>query len=242
MRSIHNEKLGNLESPCFGKFVKNYPKVFHDVNKRPAVSLLDCVFNWTAFYAPQLRRLAGFTNTEHDEYIVRGWKIFKNTNGEPEIRWKVDPAIDKEWRGRDGLPNTDGFFIMKGHPVGSPEPIQPKTEDLVRPAYLNQMTSRKMTKIMAAHGAVDAVDYNYTAAMTGVVPVVNHLEANAPEGAWGPLVEVGSSPERLGKVRLITRVWTNDADIWELPVGSNDERVAATSNVFHFSNLENFWI
>ena len=77
---------------------------------------------------------------------------------------------------------------------------------------------------------------NYTAAMTGVVPVVNHLEANAPEGAWGPLVEVGSSPERLGKVRLITRVWTNDADIWELPVGSNDERVAATSNVFHFSN------
>jgi hypothetical protein len=70
-----------------------------------------------------------------------------------QLKWKADPAREKEWRGIDGRPCSDGFFIMKGVPAGSPEKIPPKTEGLLQDKYLATMTGKTMVEIMTAHGS-----------------------------------------------------------------------------------------
>ena len=232
---IHNDKLGNLESFCFGQLLRNYPKVFHDEDKRPRASMLDCMFDWDAHFRPYVRQISGFTKTAGDEHIVRGWRTDKNKDGVVQLKWKADPALEKEWRGIDGRPCSDGFFIMKGVPAGSPKQIPPKTEGLLQDKYLATMTGKSMLEIMTAHGAPESVEYNMQCARTGVVPVAEWLDDSCPPGEWGRAARVGCSLKRLGTMRMIEKIWPDNGEMWVLPHGANDEHVAATTNAYHYT-------
>ena len=230
---VHNDKLGDMESACLGHYVQNYASVWHTKVSRPDASVLDHVLDWTAYYKDYKRPLSGFTKTDADELTVRGFRAVKDANGVVELRWKMDPALDKEWRGADGSAVSQGFRVLKGIPVGSPEVIAPNPKILCKPAYLKTLLNPSTNRIMTTHGMSDAIQYTYDCAKTGLVPVTKRLEEKAPCGEWGYKCTIGSSLARTGTVRMIDAE-AFDGDPFKLPASMPaDEQAAATSNKYH---------
>ena len=57
--------------------------------------------------------------------MVRGFRIMKQANGTTDVTWKVDPALEAEWRGASGFPNAAGFYMLTNKPDGLPSYVQP---------------------------------------------------------------------------------------------------------------------
>ena len=235
--AIHNDKLGNLDSFDFGHFLRNYPRVYHQDHSRPRASVLDVMADWVKYFRDYLRPLMGFTKTKYDPEIVRGWRIFRNTNGEPEITWKMDPASSEKWRGQDGQEGSTGYFILKGYPPGHPEPVAP-ADSCLQPKYANQLISTSMARVMSMHDAGEHVAFNHQCAVSGVIPVGELLEGadEVPPGEWGPLVAIGAVPSRRGKARIIQELWRKDGKLFDLPRGEFGEHTVALGSDFHASN------
>lgn len=228
-------EVGGLVSADFGSYVRNFPAAFHSDAKRPGASVLDVVFDWEAYYREWFRPLSGFTRTERDDLIVRGFKASKNTHGVVTLKWKVDPALDKEWRGVDGTFGSEGFVVLKGvPPPNAAVTVVPRHEGEQMPRnYLQTMLSTGMQKAMAARNLDDYVMPNYEACKTGRVPVNRVLETHRPPGTWGCLVETGL-PGATAQVRWIAKDGFGTSPL-VLPPGPNGEHLDAASSRYHHS-------
>ena len=237
---LHNNHVGGQTSGDLGHFVKNYKWGFPDKDKRPAASLLDTVYDWKKYYGPALRKLGGFTNTKNDPLSVRGWNIMKDDEATVEVRWKMDPALEKDWRGQDGTPAGQGFSILKHTTQGQPEKETPRPDPFDK-TTIEALGSHKMRTIMQGESLGACVEFNIEAAETGVIPVSAHLEDEAPCGEWGRLCAVGATQENSGEMRLVECIFlgAGRAGIWLLPTGPNNEytlqQAEATENVYHCS-------
>jgi GNAT superfamily N-acetyltransferase len=131
---IHNNQVGQYFSGDLGHYVYNYAKAFR---RSPDASYLEEILDWKTYLAPSLRapdksewggasglesygRLAGWRKSKLNPRAVRGFKVSRGLDGNIDLKWKVDPAIEKEWRGRDGSsgPEARGFYLMKYTPEG----------------------------------------------------------------------------------------------------------------------------
>ena len=92
--TIHNADVGKVMSGDIGHFVHNYDVAY--TKNIANASILTNVYDFKTYYAKHMRKLAGFTKTEHDQAIVRGWKIMRNAKNAVEIRWKLDPGKEKD--------------------------------------------------------------------------------------------------------------------------------------------------
>jgi hypothetical protein len=63
-----------------------------------------------------------------------------------EVKWKKR-AIDKEWRGSDGQPCTEGFILLVAKPPGAPKEVIPERRPM-KSKYLAQLTSPRMQEVM----------------------------------------------------------------------------------------------
>jgi hypothetical protein len=234
--NIHNNPCGNHESADLGQFIFNYPKTFSDATC-PGAHVLDVVYNWKAYYKEFLATkavLQGFTKTKNDIYQCRGFRASRDKNNSVHFQWKVDPATDSDWRGKDGCPGTTGFFMLQRKSDGLPA-VKPPNTDLTGKAHLGQLLAQGTW--LKPYGVVPAAKYNHDCAQHGIIPVSSMLDTSTPTGTWGPLATIGSHPEAQGIVRFIRQVWwpgdTSDAtSIWGLP---SSTKVQATSLEYHFS-------
>ena len=169
VHKIHNQDLGGLFSADFGHLVWNYPKAWHYERNRPVPSVLDKMFDWKGWLTPNMRKLSGYTKTSFDPYSVRGWQVSKSKKtGVTVVKWKMDPAIEPEWRGIDGRFDSEGMHLFTALPQGLPPTIAPG-QDLLPDAYRKSMLSPMMAEMMMAEGTPQAVQYNYDAAQHGEI-------------------------------------------------------------------------
>jgi hypothetical protein len=138
---IHNERVGSMMSGDIGHFVHNYKWGF--LKNVPHASVLMEVYDFKSYYAGHLRTLSGFTKTPKDPSIVRGFKVFRNEDGEVELRWKADPAMEEEWRGENGLPGTRGYIIFASLPSGIPQTVKPNIM-IMKEAHRNELRNPMM--------------------------------------------------------------------------------------------------
>jgi hypothetical protein len=241
---IHNVNVGCYISGDLGHFVQNYIKGFSGISSTasqiPTASILAETLDWTAYYNPVIRKISGFTNTKKDPIPVRGFKIAKNKNGTTDVKWKVDPAIEKEWRGAGGHPHSPGFFMLKSSPKGLPAFVpRPAVTEGIKAMY-GKLRKKNMRAVMASEGLEACVDWNYNAAMESTIPIHRYLEDATPTPEWGRLAEIGAVEGKRGCVRIINEYWDSKlpqdrATLWSLPICPNNSHLAATQNIFHFS-------
>ena len=232
VHKIHNVDVGNCTSGDLGHFISQYVKAWHSDADRPDATILDVMYDWKSYYSTYMRKMAGFTTSKTDPVMVRGWRILRNNDGMVEVKYKMDPAMESQWRGVDGHHASRGFFLLKSQPVGVPQVVPPK-ESIMNAFYRGQLKGAQMQEALDAHGLSPSLRYNYECAAAGTIPVVEQLEPKSPIGEWGPLCTIGT--KHLGKVRFITQLWPGDDPdaMWTLPSGDNQQGTQATSNVFH---------
>ena len=240
---IHNQNVGSQVSGDLGHFVANYPKGFTGhASKRPKASFLAEILDWKEYYSPVLRNIEGFLKSQHSG-AIRGFRFAKGADKSVELTWKMDPALEDKWRGVGGFPNTPGFYMLKGIPEGVPERVVRKTEltTLQEIKAAAKLTNKKMTEALEYQGLAGCAEWNFKVLTEGRIPVHKYLEDSTPVGEWGRLCEIGAVEGMRGPLREIKDYWdptlpATRRTMWSLPVGPNQEHVAATSNIFHFSN------
>ena len=232
VHKIHNVDVGNCTSGDLGHFISQYAKAWHSTADRPNASVLDVIYDWQSYYTVYIRKMAGFTVSKTDPQMVRGWRILRNTEGMVEVRYKMDPGLETQWRGVDGQPSSSGFFLFKSQPVGVPQVVPPK-ETIMSQFYRGHLKGAQMQEALAAHDLTASLLYNYECAAAGTIPIVEQLEAETPVGEWGPLCTIGTT--YLAKVRFIQQLWPADQPdaTWTLPSGDNRQGEKASSNAYH---------
>ena len=238
---IHNQNVGSHFSGDLGHFVFNYKKGFSGSEHQiPAVSILDRTVDWAAYYTPHMRPIAGFTKTKNDPIAVRGFRIARAADNTVDLRWKIDPASELEWRGAGGYPNTPGFFLLKSVPVGLPAFVKPPVLSQEQKEACKKLLSKSMRSTLQTQGLEACAQWNYEAATEDHIPVHAYLEEESSPYEWGRLCEIGAVEGKRGKVRILKDFWNPDLGsdrkaLWTLPKGERGEEVAATSNLHHFS-------
>ena len=241
VHKIHNRDVGGYLSGDLGHFVYNYPKGFSgDISKMPSVSILERTIDWTSYYSPHLRPISGFTKTKRDKAMVRGFRIARSAHNVVDLRWKVDPASEQEWRGAGGYPNTAGFYLLKSTPSGLPPFVIPTEISTVQKETAKRLLSQGMRDALAPQGLEACLEWNYAAATETTIPIHAFLEESQPANEWGRLCEIGAVPGKRGKVRLLKDYWDASQGetrevLWSLPKGDNDEHISGRSNIHHFS-------
>jgi len=231
--NIHNNPCGNHANADLGQFIFNYRKTFSE-STCPRAHILDVVYDWTKYYKPFTNPpLSGFSKTPHDMYTSRGFRATRAVDNTVHLQWKVDPAMDKDWRGKDGNAGL-GFYLLKKATTGFPELVIPKQE-LMKKSGLKELLSHG--SFLQPYGVHKAARFNRDCAEHGVVPIAREVETSTPTGQWGPLVLIGSNENALGSVRFIRRIWwpgeQNEAtSIWSLPPLTLER---ATSLQYHYS-------
>ena len=241
VHKIHNQNVGAHLSGDLGHFVYNYPKGFigHH-SKMPSVTILERTVDWTAYYKDHLRPIAGFTKTKNDKIAVRGFRIARGLDKTVDLRWKVDPASEQEWRGAGGYPGCAGFFMLKNKPTGLPNFVEPPILSIEQKDTAKRLLSKAMKDILSPQGLLPCVGWNYEAATEAHFPIHAYLEDQTPAGEWGRQCELGAVEGKRGRVRILRDYWDAslgvDAKVlWMLPSGHHGEHIAATSNIHHFS-------
>ena len=122
---IHNVDVGLYFAGDLGHWISNFPKAFHkDI---PDAVIVNEVLDWTAYFKDHFRRLSGFWNKPNDPVPARGIRIARDGTGGTAVTFKLDPALEKRWRGADGFPvgvDSPGFYVRLSHPTGRPTAIQ----------------------------------------------------------------------------------------------------------------------
>ena len=238
---IHNQNVAGQVSGDLGHFVFNYVKGFSGKESHiPDVSLLERTVDWIAYYTPHMRPISGFTKTKNDPTAVRGFKISRRELDVVDLQWKIDPASELEWRGQGGYPNTTGFFMMKSKPEGLPTFVETLVVSAESKETAKKLRSEAMRNALRAQDLLECVEWNYAAATEDHIPVHEYLEEHAPNHEWGRLCKIGAVEGKRGKVRLLRDYWdaamgTHRKVLWTLPTGPQQEHIAATTNIHHFS-------
>ena len=238
---IHNVDVGRYIAGDFGHFVRNFPYGFSgDPIGMPTANILKDTLDWKEYYRPHLRTMSGFTNTPADPIGVRGFRVAKSIHGGTELTWKVDPALEKDWRGTGGFPNTAGHYMLTSAPVGLPPKVIIPEADAAQIANARLLTSKNWEHALAPEGLLPCMEWCFQAETAGVIPIHKYLEADTPPGEIGRKAEVGAIADKRGIVRVLEDYWDPKqpqvrAALWTLPEGTNGEHKAATSNAFHFS-------
>jgi hypothetical protein len=236
---VHNQDVANHEAGDLGHFVSNYKKVWSNPDTRPRASILNVMYDWVEYYARPnqcMRPLSGHTKTQFDQYAVRGFLASRGEDSFVDIKFKMDPATEKDWRGNDGHYGSAGFGVLPNGPTkGVPLVKNAKKITSQGVAYADKIL--KFGTMLEPFGLAASCKANYDAAMTGNIPMTRQLEQETPVGQWGPLFTTGSSAENQGNVRLLEKVWwphpeTESPTVWALP---ENTRELATSLKFHFS-------
>jgi len=92
---IHNQNVGANVSGDLGHFVQNYPNGFTSECSRPNANLINRTLDWTKYYAPHMRKIAGFTKTKYYPHAVRGFRIMRESGGNVSLKWKVRTYIQR---------------------------------------------------------------------------------------------------------------------------------------------------
>jgi len=241
---IHNQDVGAYVSGDLGQFVQNYVKGFNGTNsggnQHPRASILGKTLNWTAYYAPVLRRIKGFTKSKNDPIMVRGFRIMKQADGTTDVTWKVDPALESEWRGSSGFPKTTGFHMLTSQPTGLPTEIVPPALSKSHMVKAKLLLGANMKAAMTNEGLLDCVQWNYQAQRDQAIPVHAFRENSVPPGEWGRLCEVGAIEGKRGLLRMLDTFWDTTLPderetLWALPFSADGCHKAARQNQFHFS-------
>ena len=232
--SIHNRSIGKFVSGDIGHFVRHYPYGFH--KHVPSASILTQVYDWKRYYDGHLRKLSGYTKTQADNAVVRGWRIARNAQNEVEVRWKADPAMDKYWRGQDGGEHSAGFTMFNSMPTGVPPLVKPK-EAIMQPEHLAELKGKMFQEVMDAQRLGPCVMWNYNAAKNGGEVPMTPTEDEIPMGQWGKTHLVGAIRGKQGIVRVVEKFFGGDtrATMFAPTVGANQEHLVATGQRFHFS-------
>ncbi len=243
LHKIHNQNVAANFSADLGHFVHNYPAGFatkeHGI---PEASILTKIVDWKSYYAHCVRHISGFIKSQNDPILVRGFRIAKTSTGSVELTWKADPALEKDWRGASGYPNTPGFYMLKTTPEGLPTfvPQKPSTSsrdvkdaqsgdepslhlskqaatEVRKRGYHHQkceatLRGPQFAQILASRGTPAAAEWNFIAATTGKIPVHEYLEASVTPGKWGRLALIGSTAGKRARMRLIESHWNEDAE------------------------------
>ena len=154
-QDVHNNVVGGFFSGDLGHFVSHFWKAW--TTKPPEASYLEKILDWGSFMSPSLPRqrpheedmndenmhgaLAGWRKSKHNPRPVRGFKIGRNIDKSIELRWKVDPALEKDWRGRDGTTGSPGFCLLKCTPEGLPSFVEDVELNEKRKTLLRAMSS-----------------------------------------------------------------------------------------------------
>ena len=230
---IHNADVGKVMSGDIGHFVHNYNVAY--VKNIPQASILTQVYDFKRYYAPHMRKISGFTKTETDPAIVRGWKVMRSATNDVEIRWKLDPGQDPFWKGMDGTATGAGFRIYATHPANFPEPVAPQ-EEILKPEYLKQLKTTHMKEVMHAQELLPCVKWNYNGAKNaGVVPM-EPTEDEIPKGEWGKLHLVGAIEGKQGRMRTVDSIFGGKTrnTMFDPAIGINNEHEVAKNLNFHF--------
>ena len=232
---MHNQDVANHESGDLGHFVFNYEKVWSNPETRPHASIQTKVYDWKTYYKNRdMKALMGLTKTAYDQYAVRAFCASRGKNGLVDLKYKMDPATEVDWRGQDGHAGSAGFTVLPKATTGVPLEVVGK-KALVKEKFARDILG--LAQHLEAFGLVASAEANYEAASTGCIPMTQQVELETPDGQWGPLYTTGSNAECQGNVRLLERVWWphpagTQPTIWALPVATKE---LATSNQFHYS-------
>lgn len=234
----HNESMGIYCAACFGEWVNNYPKCFHNPDRRPGVSVVDVVLDWTNYYSNYMHPLSGFTNTMADPNYVRGFKFFRNENGAVELKFQKDPGLEGDnWRGVDGLVGNSGFFVLRGKVPNVPGLQDPASAPVKTMTYLNQMKNKIMKEQMSAEQMPEAIEFNFQCAHDGRLPYteVDFLEQSIPSGEWGRLCKVGCKKQAQVRIIDMASLVEPGLGLWDLPRGNEGQHLLAKSPSLHIS-------
>jgi hypothetical protein len=177
---LNNKVLGHSVG-TLGQLASLFPQAWQNERKAPDNYVQDVVYNWDKFFQGHIDAIGGCWTHELNEQSVRAFRICRGTNGNVEVRWKVDPADQTPWLGLDGKGGSPGHVVLKSMPHGVP--------DVVLPFYKNVLKEKKHrsafkhTKIRAAMrdaGILDAHAWLMRVADTGRVPIAKWLEAERP--------------------------------------------------------------
>jgi flagellar biosynthesis GTPase FlhF len=241
---VHNQNVAGNFSGDLGHFVQNYGAGFtgaaSEGRMRPTANILSRTLDWTRYYEPVLRPVAGFTKSSGDPIAIRGFRIMKQKDGTIDVTWKTDPALEKEWRGAGGFGKTAGFYMLKSLPLGVPEFIVPQeaTKEALKNA--KKLKSDNMRRCLEQQQLEACVEWVYEAATGGYIPIHKFLEDEAPAPEWGRLCEVGAIRGKRANMRVIHDYWDMSAPatrktMWALPICPKDSHLAASTNHFHYS-------
>ena len=224
---VHNRVAGNYNSATIGEFQRKWEISWRKDHTTPTAVLNDAHLNWYKRYLPHERRIAGFTNSTHDPQSAKAFRIQWSPKGDGvEVLFK--PTVcDPRWLGRDHLPESPGFFMLKQLPPGRPDVIPGNTKVMAK-QYIRQMTaSAVLRQVVAFAGDVDgrlSIEWLRQCAVSGAVPYtfVNVDEAPRPGelvngyDSWGPMVKVGV-PGRDGLFYVMQDSNNSAEDFWALP-------------------------
>ena len=240
---IHNQNVGGCASGDIGHFVQNFPKGYSgELTVRPQASFLSRAVDWISYYEPCVRKIAGFTKSKNDPYMVRGFRVARQQDNTVSVTWKMDPASEKEWRGADGFGGTTGFYMLKSAPEGLPAFVEPPDATEEERLALRKLASKNMQTAMNASGlSLASMEYNHLCALEKKIITHSYVDDETPPGEWGRACLVGGGDETKGVLREIKDYWDPNlpqvrASLWALPVGPQGEHHSATNTTFHFSN------
>lgn len=232
---MHNQDVANHESGDLGHFVFNYEKVWSNPETRPHASIQTKVYDWKTYYKSRgMKPLSGLTKTAYDKYAVRAFCASRGKNGLVDLKYKMDPGTEGDWRGQDGHAGSAGFPVLPNATTGVPLEVVGK-KVLVKEKFARDIFN--LAQHLEPFGLVASAEANFVAASTGCVPMTQQVEQVTPDGQWGPLWTTGSNAECQGNVRLLEQVWWphpagTQPTIWALPEATKE---LATSNQFHYS-------
>jgi hypothetical protein len=238
----HNQDVANHIAGDLGHFVHNYQKVWSNPDTRPNASILHAMFDWKAYYArPEVEHqpLSGHTQKTYDNFAVRAFIANRGRNGVVDLKFQMDPATEKGWRGADGTFGSDGFLILPRGTTGVPHVKPPKRitkEDL---GYARTIVKDSFVQMLVPFKVDASCQANFIAASTRNVPMTGRVDDAIPNGKWGHLYTTGANPEHQGYVRLVEQIWwphpVETATIWALPETTKER---ATSLQYHYSGDE----
>ena len=182
-----------------------------------------------------MKALMGLTKTAYDQYAVRAFCASRGQNGLVDLKYKMDPGTEGDWRGQDGHAGSAGFPVLPNATTGVPLEVVGK-KALVKEKFARDILN--LARHLEPFGLVASADANFQAASTGCIPMTQQVEQLTPDGQWGPMYTTGSNAECQGNVRLLEQVWWphpagTQPTIWALPVATKE---LATSNQFHYSH------
>jgi hypothetical protein len=189
--AIHNNGLGQYFCPTLVHWIEKYPHAWRSEKTRPEPHLLHVQYDFDKYYRGCLDELAGFTKTQEDPVLVRGFLFQLEENNMPTVKISVDPAKENGWLGRDNQASSRGYCVLKRPPLPTQQlTTVPHNEDVMDPKYRKMLLGTKMRDTMEAGGELESLDWLQAAAQSGLTPIERVIEDETPPGHMGRLVEL----------------------------------------------------